>query len=409
MTENTSLISQPPIFVLSPPRSGSTLVRYILDTHPAICCPAEIALGEVFNTLYTAIYYTKGQLLKSSADSERGNVTLSEVRRIVSDFMGSYAQAKGKSIWCDKSPHNLGHLNLIDLVYPDARYICLYRNCLDTISSWIEYNRLGFVGELAECLRRNPGNIVAAMVEGWIIKVKREMRFERDHGSRCFRLKYETLVADPPAVLEELFKFLKVEWDPRIVDSVFAVEHDEGPGDGKVKLTKKIHKSALGKGSRIPWKMIPEELLEQMNELLRELDYPEIRQGWNETPAAAYLQARDEAEADEIRNVGEVFDTLFAERIKKESSKLKHIKTRCKFVISGEQRGGWLIDLTRPNAQITAGYQGEADCSISMTSGVLLDLANGKRNPMDAILQDLLQISGNVDVAYSLGQVLFDV
>ena len=69
MTEH---LRQPPfsqVFILCTPRSGSSLLRYILDTHPAICCPGELSLGQLCKDLYTAFYYTVGQVRASSEES----------------------------------------------------------------------------------------------------------------------------------------------------------------------------------------------------------------------------------------------------------------------------------------------------------------------------------------------------
>ena len=40
-----------PIFIASHARTGSTLLRYIIDTHPALCCPPELALGQLCSAL----------------------------------------------------------------------------------------------------------------------------------------------------------------------------------------------------------------------------------------------------------------------------------------------------------------------------------------------------------------------
>jgi hypothetical protein len=39
-------LQKPPIFILSCYRSGSTLLRYILDSHPDVYCPPELSLGQ---------------------------------------------------------------------------------------------------------------------------------------------------------------------------------------------------------------------------------------------------------------------------------------------------------------------------------------------------------------------------
>src|SRR5262245_55263685 len=86
------------IFILSTPRSGSTLLRYILDTHPDICCPGEISIGALCAHLSTAVHYTTAQL-RASNETHRARLTAAEVRSVVDSLMNSYAELKKKSIW----------------------------------------------------------------------------------------------------------------------------------------------------------------------------------------------------------------------------------------------------------------------------------------------------------------------
>src|SRR5438067_867005 len=60
-----------PIFILSNPRSGSTLLRFLLDAHPSICCPGELRLGAICEFVTTAVESTLGQLSASPASTDR--------------------------------------------------------------------------------------------------------------------------------------------------------------------------------------------------------------------------------------------------------------------------------------------------------------------------------------------------
>jgi protein-tyrosine sulfotransferase len=132
------------IFILSTHRSGSSLLRYIIDTHPRICCPGEVYLGQICHLLCTAYYYTTGQAL-SPVEIERRKLAWKEVRSIVDNLMNSYAAIKNKDIWCEKTPNNVNYIRVLRNVFPDAAFICLYRNCMDFVNSCLEYSRYGFM------------------------------------------------------------------------------------------------------------------------------------------------------------------------------------------------------------------------------------------------------------------------
>ncbi|MCA1615986.1 MAG: sulfotransferase, partial [Acidobacteria bacterium] len=84
MVNDPAAAPPPPFFILSTPRSGSTLMRYIVDTHPEVACPSELNLGVLCDDLYMVVALTLGQTLPDppgSAANERA--VLAEVRRIV--------------------------------------------------------------------------------------------------------------------------------------------------------------------------------------------------------------------------------------------------------------------------------------------------------------------------------------
>src|SRR5690348_14293063 len=93
----------PPVFVLSCERSGSTLLRYIIDTHPQVCSPAHLHLGQLCSSLYTTILFSLGQTMEESGREQSVAV---ETRRIVDDLMDQYVSARGKQRWCEKTTEN---------------------------------------------------------------------------------------------------------------------------------------------------------------------------------------------------------------------------------------------------------------------------------------------------------------
>src|SRR5215510_15752911 len=258
---NTRNGSARTIFILSCERAGSTLLRYIVDTHPDIACPAELNLGELCDALYHSVYYSLGQVVASD-ETERSSRAAQKVRQIVSALMDEYTTAKGKRIWCEKTPRNLQTLEILHEVFPDARYICLHRNCMDVVHSSLEVNWPSFMNQLAPYIKRNHENLTAAIVDSWIDKTGKLVAFERANQEKCFRITYESLVLEPVASLDAMFAFLGLRFDPRLLDSVFLVRHDEGPGDDRIQFSKEIRKGSLGQGSTLSPRRIPSLLLE---------------------------------------------------------------------------------------------------------------------------------------------------
>jgi len=232
--------SMSPVFIIAHPRSGSTLLQLILDTHPEIAGPGELGVGQLCHDLCRTVNLTIGRTSGASNELERGSAIIAKVRQILSDLMSSYVAGKGKQIWCDKL-HML-YTDIVRVLFPQARYICLYRHCMDVVQSCARSIRSSKVGlvEVRAFVLKHLGDVVAAALDSWCEYVSKQLIFERENDANCFRVTYESLVSNPSETLGPLFAFLGVEWDPDLLDSVFAVPHDPGPGDPAARFSRRI-------------------------------------------------------------------------------------------------------------------------------------------------------------------------
>jgi hypothetical protein len=413
MVSENQLRVVPPLFVLSCERSGSTLLRYIIDTHPQVCSPAHLHLGELCRSLYTSLFFSLGQTNEATDDAERERFVATETRRIVDDFMGRYVTAKGKQIWCEKTTDNLQYLRFLRDVFPDARYICLYRNCMDVVHSSIECSRLGFMPELAPYVQKRPDNIVAAMVESWIEKTTTLHEFEQAHSSQCFRIKYETLVADPSQTLAAMFASIGLDWDEKLLNAVFSTKHDQGSGDRKILFTRKVNTDSIGRGSTISRSSIPDDLLEKMNLLLARLEYPIVGEDWDNAPSpyvpAKISTAEVETISTGVSTVEDMFRNYVPQLLNNGSTALQGVNGSCKFDVGdgARARGGtWMLTL-RESQGVTEARDGEADCTVRIAAGDLLDLVNGRLNTIAAFDQGKIHVIGDYDLANKVGRLLF--
>lgn len=407
MTDLAPAGSPPPVFILSTPRSGSTLLRYIVDTHPEVCCPSEVNLGVLCEDLYLVVSLTLGQTMPGAASAERERAVLAEVRRIVDGVMSSYAAAKRKPRWCDKSPRNLNHLEILTQVFPDAKYICLYRHAMDVVRSFMERVQDGWMIDL-RYYARNHGfrNHYGVYLDSWLEKTEVMMEFERARPDQAFGLKYESLVADPAATLAPMFSFLGLEWDERLLDAVFNTRHDPGPGDQNVAYSKRINADSVGLGANIPRRLIPEKMLDRMNQMLGALGYETVGPDWG---AAAPRPARPaDHDAGAISSVEEIFETYIPARLSEHRETLQGVDAVYEFILSGDGGAGrrWVVDL-RELACRPGPPDGEARCSIAVAPTDLIDMVNGRLNAAKALRQGRLRITGEAELANLLGQVLF--
>jgi protein-tyrosine sulfotransferase len=383
------MVSSPPIFILSCHRSGSTLLRYILDTHPAIYSPPELFLGNLAAGLMKFLTGLDGEAFQPEhVAAPHLQTYLEQVRRLLDERMSAAAGRQGKRLWCEKTPDNLHHLELLDTLFPDARCLCLYRHALDVARSGSEM--LEKIPSLLPFLYASRGHVVTALIRYWTEWNGSLLRFEAAHPTRVHRVCYESLVSDPSATLGSVFSFLELDWDPDLIEAVYSSAHGQGMEDHKARLATRIHQDSLGSGRGLSLAGVPEKTLASMRRLLEELGYsavpamPEPRRGKEEP------QPRDAADW----SIGHLFDSRLPQLFQSLPGAAQAIGSSFRFVVTGDGGGQWGVDFTRGMPEIFAG-DFPAACTICLSASDLRDLVGGRLLPQAALSEGRIQFAGS--------------
>jgi protein-tyrosine sulfotransferase len=284
-----------PVFVLCNGRSGSTLLRFLLDAHPQLACPPETNLPGLCVQLATVWSLIEGAPLSANRGDEPPEIpdtAIAGVRDTMDRMVGSYLARRGKKQYCDKSLGTARYAPLLHRVYPQARFICVYRHPMDVIASGVEacpwgLNGYGFDPYIAA----TPGNAVMALANFWADNVRATLAAEERYPDQCFRLRYEDLVADAEATAAALFEFLGVAAAPGISERCFSAERERfGPADYKIWYTSAISSDSVGRGWSVPAGMIAPPLLDVINELAGRLGYLAVDGEWGTTEPPADLR-----------------------------------------------------------------------------------------------------------------------
>jgi hypothetical protein len=202
-----------PIIVGGCGRSGTTLVRVILDSHPALCCGPE-----------------SGLLVRRRPDEERLRIlaarfdldpeaVLGDWRaardhgEFVDRFFGAYARARGRARWAEKTPKNVAALGWIFRRFPEARFIHMIRDGRDVVCSLRTHPRFAWVdGKQVPTGIRRP---IRECIARWRDDVRAGLRYRGD--PRTVELRYEDVIAEPEPTLRKLFEFLGEPWDDAVL------------------------------------------------------------------------------------------------------------------------------------------------------------------------------------------------
>jgi Sulfotransferase family len=380
-----------PVFVLTMARSGSTLLRFILDSHPDLACPAETNIGpacfglaRLWDMLDPSPESAAKEYAPNEVSPELPPDAAASIRRAVDDVYGPYIARHGKRRWCDKSLDSAKMAELLAQLYPAAQFICLYRHCMDVVVSALDAAPWGLNGYGFEpYVMATPGNAVLAAARCWLDQTKAIIEFQDKYPDRCHGIRYEDLVTRPEEITEDLFGFLGVAAAPGITDTCLAQPRDaRGPGDHKIWFTSRISADSLGQGTKIPIQLLPPEFLKNLNETLDQLAYRQIDDAWRARsgPIDPRADVTPETSVDELERHDAEFDAAVA-------------------VITGRLAGisrQQAIDLAErwpEAAQRTlcvaveppvAGAGGRRRCTLSCEDGVLV-IRQDEEPPADAV------------------------
>jgi hypothetical protein len=270
-----------PVVVLTAARSGSTLLRLILDAHPDLACPAETNFVKICAQLASVFETVDGDPAADVTGRVRDGI-----RGLVSAVFAEYLTQRKKLRWCDKSLGTAMAAQWFAGVYPKAKFICLYRHGMDVIYSGLEASPWGLTGygfdQFSGAQQRNN---VSALAAYWIEHTSHILEFEEQSTDRSLRVYYERLVEDPEGTAEQVFSFLGTEYIPGLTSQCLSGRSPEtGPGDHKVRATRRITADSVGRGVRIPVDTIPPLQRKVMNHLLAELGYALVDHAWRTSP-----------------------------------------------------------------------------------------------------------------------------
>jgi Sulfotransferase family len=285
-----------PVFVLCHARSGSTLLRFVLDAHPELACPPETNLPGLCAQLATVWSLIEGAPLSGNRGDEPPYIpqgAITGVQRTIDDMAGSYLERRGKKRYCDKSLGTARFAELLVRIWPEAKFLCLYRHPMDVVASGIEASPWGLSGYgFDPYIAATPGNAVHALASFWADNVSLILAVEEQFPDRCYRVRYEDMVMDPESAAAGLFAFLGVAAAPGISRACFSAERERfGPSDYKIWSTSQISPSSVGRGWSIPVGMVAPPVLSVINELNGKLGYLAVDDAWGTSEPPADLRA----------------------------------------------------------------------------------------------------------------------
>ena len=208
----------PPMpIVVGVPRSGTTLLRMMIDAHSVIAIPPETGFLpsladldpeqdasrtalDIITALHTWPDFGMDAVALRETLDRLSPITPADAART---FYRTYAARFKKHRWGDKTPTYGSSIDRIAALLPEARFIHIIRDGRDVMVSvrgvWFR-----------------PGDTVEACAEDWMTRVAQTRKLGAA-VSHYLEVRYEALVQHPADTLDEICRFLDLGFEPQLL------------------------------------------------------------------------------------------------------------------------------------------------------------------------------------------------
>ncbi len=217
---------QCPVFVVGPPRSGTTLFSAMLGSHPNMVVGPETQFfaklsGDELEEAVAdpqwparAVKSISGLMLAGQPVPDVYDLTECEiashlgertpsVQAMLESLTAQFAEKNGKARWVEKSPGHAFNLPEIRALYPRAKILRIVRDPRDVA--------------LSSRKLPNLSDTITANLYLWLKIITASDRFFQNDPNSLTIL-FEDLIENPEAVLRQVCLFLEEEFDPGMLE-----------------------------------------------------------------------------------------------------------------------------------------------------------------------------------------------
>ena len=203
-----------PIFIFSLPRSGSTLLQRILATSGQISTAAEpwILLPYIYTLKFDGVIseychsYAVGAIKDFYEGFPNGKQDYIDELRVFILNLYKKKSDPGSQYFLDKTPRYHLICDEIIKLFPDGKFIFLWRNPLAVVSSIIHSWCNGKWKIVYHNIDLHEG--IKKLLSTFIV-----------HKSRVHTIQYEKLIQDPSVEVRKLCDYLEIDYNDRMIDS----------------------------------------------------------------------------------------------------------------------------------------------------------------------------------------------
>lgn len=226
----------PPLFIIGNPRSGTTLLRLIINAHSHFCVPPECGFIQWLYSTYSG--WTKAHIkspervdqfltdLANCRKIETWHLDVPELKiRIQTSQPSSYAelcdtvlaqyiaQEKPKAIrWGDKNNYYIQHTNTLRHIFPESRFLCIVRDGRDVACS---YRELIQRANKSSAYYPNLPSDISEIAFEWT--TNNTVIQKLIDSKKATWVRYEDLVETPEKAIRTICSSLNIPYKPKML------------------------------------------------------------------------------------------------------------------------------------------------------------------------------------------------
>ncbi|MFP4521878.1 MAG: sulfotransferase family protein [Fibrobacterota bacterium] len=272
MSDN--LKTYPPLFIGGAGRSGTTLLRVMIDSHPEIACGPEIKIFGQTASLWKMAVNSQVKNILGEYGLSKDEID-ANFRNFCFSFIEKFRKSKGASMWAEKTPTNISHLPFFMEVFPGSRFIHMIRDGRDVVSSLIkqEWTTLTPSGKSEKIWYTK--DIVHASIYWKKVNID-AIKFISDnpsYQSRYMRVFYEDLVNNPEKILNNICDFLNIDFSEEMLNYHDQEHSFNAHESSTAQVRKPLNTSSIGRWKKEMSQKDKEDFYSTAGGLLKLLKY----------------------------------------------------------------------------------------------------------------------------------------